>query len=98
MRERLTDGSSLSATRGPMVGDVGPETAVGGPLAALRDGDVARIDVDSRTVAGENVGIAARPEDWLPPEPHYRNGVVALCAMLVGSALERAITPTVSRT
>ena len=87
----VTDGRFSGATRGLMLGHVAPEAAVGGPLAALRDGDVITIDVESRTVAVEGVDIAARLKDWSPPEPHYRRGVLARYAALVGSASEGAI-------
>ncbi len=87
----VTDGRFSGATRGLMLGHVAPEAAVGGPLAALQDGDIIEIDVDSRKVAVENVDIAARLKDWSPPEPHYRRGVLARYALLVGSASEGAM-------
>src|SRR5205814_72016 len=81
----------LRTERGLMIGEVAPEAAVGGPLAALRDGDVIAIDVDARSLAVENVDIEARLKSWSPPEPNYRKGVLARYAMLVGSASEGAI-------
>ena len=87
----LTDGRFSGATRGLMLGHVSPEAAVGGPLAALKDGDIVTIDVDSRAVAVEAVDIAARLKSWSPPEPHYRHGVLARYAALVTSASEGAI-------
>src|SRR5438128_2269140 len=87
----VTDGRFSGATRGLMLGHVAPEAAVGGPLAALQDGDIIEIDVDSRSLAVENVDIAARLKDWSPPEPHYRKGVLARYALLVGSASEGAM-------
>ena len=87
----VTDGRFSGATRGLMIGHVAPEAAVGGPLAALRDGDVIAIDVDARSLAVENVDIEARLKSWSPPEPNYRKGVLARYAMLVGSASEGAI-------
>jgi len=82
----VTDGRFSGATRGLMVGHVAPEAAVGGPLAALQDGDLITMDVDSRSLAVEGVDIPARLKGWSPPEPHYRKGVLARYAMLVGSA------------
>jgi dihydroxy-acid dehydratase len=64
---------------------------VGGPLAALRDGDIIDIDVESRRLAVEGVDIASRLKDWSAPEPNYRKGVLARYALLVGSASEGAI-------
>src|SRR4029453_18249161 len=44
----VTDGRFSGATRGLMVGHVSPEAARGGPLAALREGDVVILDVEAR--------------------------------------------------
>ncbi|HUE69241.1 MAG TPA: dihydroxy-acid dehydratase [Candidatus Acidoferrum sp.] len=87
----VTDGRFSGATRGLMIGHVAPEAAAGGPLAALQDGDDIEIGVESRTLAVHGVDIAARMKDWSPPEPHYRRGVLARYAALVGSASEGAI-------
>jgi len=87
----VTDGRFSGATRGLMVGHVAPEAAVGGPLAGLRDGDVIEMDVDSRKLGVVGVDLDARLADWTPPEPHYRTGVLARYALLVGSASEGAV-------
>src|SRR5256884_1071194 len=87
----VTDGRFSGATRGLMIGHVAPEAAVGGPLAALQDGDIVSIDVDSRSLAVEGVDVAVRLKGWSPPEPNYRKGVLARYALLVGSASEGAI-------
>jgi dihydroxy-acid dehydratase len=64
---------------------------VGGPLAALRDGDVIEIDVESRKLSVVDVDLEARLKDWSPPEANYRRGVLARYAALVGSASEGAM-------
>jgi dihydroxy-acid dehydratase len=87
----VTDGRFSGATQGLMVGHVAPEAAVGGPLAAIEDGDIIDMDVDSRKLAVEGVDIDARLKSWSPPEPHYRKGVLARYALLVGSASEGAM-------
>ena len=87
----VTDGRFSGATRGLMIGHVAPEAAVGGPLAALRDGDVVVIDVNSRALRVEGVDVSARLKEWSEPEPHYRRGVLARYALLVGSASEGAM-------
>ena len=87
----VTDGRFSGATRGLMIGHVAPEAAVGGPLAALKDGDVIEIDVESRRLEVSGVDIAARLKSWSPPEPNYRRGVLARYAALVGSASEGAM-------
>nr|MBA2701194.1 dihydroxy-acid dehydratase [Chloroflexota bacterium] len=82
----VTDGRFSGATNGLMVGHVAPEAAVGGPLAAIRDGDIIAIDVDARSLEVEGVDLARRMEGWLAPPPNYRQGVLAKYARLVGSA------------
>src|SRR5947207_1553402 len=86
----VTDGRFSGATQGLMIGHVAPEAAVRGPLAALRDGDVITIDVDTRSLAVEGVDIESRLTDWSPPEPLYRTGVMARYALLVSSEIGRA--------
>jgi dihydroxy-acid dehydratase len=88
----ITDGRFSGATKGLMIGHVAPEAAVGGPLAALRDGDIIIVDVARRTLDVEDVDIEQRLRDWSPPEPHYRSGVFAKYAAQVRSAAEGAIT------
>jgi dihydroxy-acid dehydratase len=87
----VTDGRFSGATRGLMIGHVAPEAAVGGPLAAIRDGDIINIDVPTRRLEVEDVDIAKRLNGWSPPEPSYRRGVLARYALLVGSASEGAM-------
>ena len=88
----VTDGRFSGATRGLMIGHVAPEAAAGGPLAALEEGDIVTIDVDSRRLEVEGVDIEARLAGWRPPEAHYSSGVFAKYAALVRSASEGAIT------
>ena len=73
-----------------MVGHVAPEAAVGGPLAALPDGDIVAMDVDSRNLSVEGVDIAARLKDWAPPEANDSKVVLARDALVVGTASEGA--------
>ncbi len=89
----ITDGRFSGATHGLMVGHVAPEAARGGPIAALRDGDVVELDVEGRTLS---VGlsedeIAARLADVTPPAPRYTKGVLARYAKYVSSASEGAV-------
>ena len=88
----VTDGRFSGATQGLMIGHVAPEAASRGALAALRDGDVIDIDVDSRRLAVEGVDIEERLRDWQAPEPAYTSGVFAKYAALVRSASEGAVT------
>jgi dihydroxy-acid dehydratase len=90
----ITDGRFSGATHGLMVGHIAPEAARGGPLAALRDGDIITLDVDARRldVALTDAQIAERLASWAPPAPRYTSGVLAKYACLVSSASEGAIT------
>lgn len=90
----ITDGRFSGATHGLMVGHVAPEAARGGPIAALRDGDVVVLDVAARELRVElsDDEIAARLRDWTPPPPRYTAGVFAKYAALVSSASEGAVT------
>lgn len=90
----LTDGRFSGATHGFMVGHVAPEAAVGGPLAALRNGDAIVIDARRRRleVALTATEIRRRLKTWRPPRPRYTSGVLAKYARLVSSASEGAVT------
>jgi dihydroxy-acid dehydratase len=88
----VTDGRFSGATQGLMIGHAAPEAAMGGPLAALRDGDVIEIDVPARSLNAVGVDFEERMKDWSPPEPHYRSGVFAKYTALVRSASEGAVT------
>jgi dihydroxy-acid dehydratase len=90
----ITDGRFSGATRGLMVGHVAPEAAVGGPIAAVREGDMLVIDVNERTLRLElpAAEISARLRSWSPPPTRYPSGVFAKYAALVTSAAEGAIT------
>jgi dihydroxy-acid dehydratase len=90
----ITDGRFSGATHGFMVAHVVPEAALGGPLAALRDGDMVRIDVGARELSVElsETEIAARLRGWQPPRPRYRTGAFAKYAASVASASQGAIT------
>jgi dihydroxy-acid dehydratase len=90
----LTDGRFSGATHGLMAGHVAPEAVVGGPIAALRDGDTIIFDVPARRldVALSDEALAERLADWQPPPPRYETGVMAKYARLVSSAAEGAIT------
>jgi dihydroxy-acid dehydratase len=90
----LTDGRFSGATRGLMIGHVAPEAAVGGPIAAIREGDTIVIDAENRSLNVElsDEEIAERMRDWVAPKPHYTHGVMAKYAKLVTQANEGAIT------
>jgi dihydroxy-acid dehydratase len=90
----LTDGRFSGATHGLMAGHVSPEAALGGPIAAVRDGDMIVFDVNQRKLEAEisDEEIRRRMSAWKPPQPRYPTGVFAKYAALVLSASEGAIT------
>ena len=90
----LTDGRFSGATHGLMAGHVSPEAALGGPIAAMRDGDMIRFDVKQRILQVEisDEEIRRRMKEWRAPKPRYPTGVFAKYAALVSSASQGAIT------
>jgi dihydroxy-acid dehydratase len=93
----VTDGRFSGATRGLMVGHVAPEAADGGPLAALRDGDLVTIDIERRklSVRLSDEELAERLAGWKAPAPRYRTGVLAKYRSLVSCASIGAVTAPV---
>ena len=89
----ITDGRFSGATHGLMVGHVAPEAAHGGPIAAVRDGDVIELDVEARELRLllSDDEIAARLADVVAPAPRYTTGVFARYAASVSSASEGAV-------
>ncbi|HVM92288.1 MAG TPA: dihydroxy-acid dehydratase [Terriglobales bacterium] len=90
----ITDGRFSGATRGLMVGHVAPEAALGGPIAAVREGDRITIDTKTRKLELEisDAEITRRMAGWKPPARRYKTGVFAKYAALVSSASEGAVT------
>ena len=89
----VTDGRFSGATRGLMVGHVAPEAARGGPIAAVRDGDIVTIDLDAGRldIDVEPAELERRMAGWTPPAPRYAGGVFARYAASVGSAADGAV-------
>jgi dihydroxy-acid dehydratase len=90
----LTDGRFSGATRGFMAGHIAPEAALGGPIAAVRDGDTITIDVPGRSidVALDDDEIARRVTAYVAPDNGVETGVLSKYAKLVSSASEGAVT------
>lgn len=90
----ITDGRFSGATRGFMVGHVAPEAANGGPIAAVREGDVISLNIEKRTIDLEITPeeLTARLYGWKAPEPKYTSGVFQKYVKLVGSAARGAVT------
>jgi dihydroxy-acid dehydratase len=89
----VTDGRFSGATKGLMIGHVAPEAGVGGPLAAVQEGDTIVIDTDARRLDVDlpEAEIARRLAKWTPPKPLYTQGVLAKYAALVSQANDGAI-------
>jgi len=90
----ITDGRFSGATRGFCVGHIGPEAAVGGPIALLRDGDVIALDAEKGTLdvnltAGE---LQRRAKEWKPRSDEFTSGYLWKYAQQVGSARYGAVT------
>ena len=90
----LTDGRFSGGTTGLCIGHIAPEAVDAGPIAFVRDGDLIRVDIPSRTLdllvdADE---LAKRRADWQPLPPRYTRGVLAKYQKLVKSAALGAVT------
>ena len=90
----ITDGRFSGATRGFCVGHVGPEAAVGGPIALLKNGDKIVIDAEKGTIdmIVPEAEIAARKAAWKPRPTNYNAGAIWKYAQLVGPAYLGALT------
>ena len=90
----MTDGRFSGATRGFTAGHVAPEAFVGGPIAAVREGDIIHFDIPNRTLTLEvsDEEIAARLKGFAPPALRWPRGVFRKYVDRVGSASEGATT------
>ncbi len=90
----ITDGRFSGATRGFCVGHVGPEAAVGGPIALVRDGDIIEIDAVKGTmnVKISDAELEKRRKAWKPRAGNVASGAIWKYAQQVGNALHGAVT------
>src|SRR5659263_370515 len=89
----ITDGRFSGGTRGPCIGHVSPEAAVGGPIALVREGDIIERDIPGRIL---NLKISQeefekRQRSWKPPAPKLTKGYLARYQKMVGSADKGAV-------
>jgi dihydroxy-acid dehydratase len=84
----LTDGRFSGGTRGPCIGHISPEAAEGGPLAAIRDGDIIMIDIPKRqlNVRLTETDIQMRMAKWTAPANKFKFGYLSRYARMVNSA------------
>lgn len=90
----VTDGRYSGASHGFIVGHVVPEAAVGGPIAAVRNGDIVTISAKTNTLSMDvsDEEIAHRLKSWKAPKSKVNRGVLAKYAALVGDASHGAMT------
>ena len=90
----MTDGRFSGASRGPIIGHVAPEAAVGGPIGLVQNGDTIIMNVESRTldVKISDEEMERRRAAWQPPAPRHTTGVMGKYAKLVSSASRGAVT------
>ena len=90
----ITDGRFSGATRGFCIGHVGPEAAVGGPIALVKDGDIIAIDAAIGTLDLEvdAAELDKRRKAWKAPANAYQSGVLRKYADQVGPARKGAVT------
>jgi dihydroxy-acid dehydratase len=90
----ITDGRFSGATRGFCVGHVGPEAAVCGPIALLRDGDIIELDAENGilNVKLSDDEFAKRKADWKPRSNDHGSGYLWKYAQQVGPAVTGAVT------
>lgn len=90
----MTDGRFSGASHGVVIGHVAPEAFVGGPIAAIKNGDKITIDIPKRTLSVElsAAELKKRLKTWKAPKPRYTSGVMAKYARDVSSASKGAVT------
>ncbi|MGA8154638.1 MAG: dihydroxy-acid dehydratase [Rhodoplanes sp.] len=90
----ITDGRFSGATRGVCVGHVGPEAAVGGPIALLRDDDIIEIDAENGklNVRLSKSELEARARNLAVKPPEFTSGYLWKYAQQVGPARTGAVT------
>ena len=90
----ITDGRFSGATRGFCIGHVGPEAAVGGNIALIKDGDEIFIDANNGILEVNltEEELVLRKKQWKPKKHDYQSGDLWKYSQLVGSALNGAVT------
>ena len=89
----ITDGRFSGGTRGPCIGHISPEAAVGGPIALIEDGDRISLDIPNRKLEllVDEATLAERLTKWVAPEPKIKTGWLARYAKVVTSAYTGAV-------
>ncbi len=89
----ITDGRFSGGTRGPCIGHVSPEAAIGGPIALVKNGDMISIDIPARKIdlLVDPVEMEIRMKAWIPPEPKIKSGILARYRSSVTSASKGSV-------
>ena len=90
----ITDGRFSGGTHGFSIGHLGPEAAVGGPIALVKDGDIINIDIDNELINVEisELELKKRKENWKPRKIEYTSGTLWKYSQTVGPAYKGAVT------
>jgi len=90
----ITDGRFSGATRGFCIGHVGPEAAIGGPIALLKDGDILDLDAEAGTLSVrlDDKELEKRRAQWKPRGENFGSGYLWKYAQGVGPAVNGAVT------
>tara|TARA_Y100001968_G_scaffold248883_1_gene233531 strand:- start:48934 stop:50631 length:1698 start_codon:yes stop_codon:yes gene_type:complete len=90
----ITDGRFSGGSTGAIIGHLGPEAAVGGPIAAVENGDTVEIDLEkfelNLKISSEK--IVERLKSWKPRKPLYEKGTLGKYIKLVQPASQGAVT------
>jgi len=89
----ITDGRFSGGTRGPCIGHISPEAAVGGPIALVKNGDMISIDIPARKIdlLVDPAEMEMRKKKWVPPEPKIKSGILARYRKSVTSASKGSV-------
>ena len=89
----ITDGRFSGGTRGPCIGHVSPEAAVGGPIALVKDGDMISIDIPARKIElfVDPAEMERRKAGWTAPEPKITGGILGRYRNSVTSASKGSV-------
>ncbi len=89
----ITDGRFSGGTRGPCIGHVSPEAAVGGPIALVKDGDMISIDIPARKIElfVDPAEMERRKAAWKVPEPKITGGILGRYRNSVTSASKGSV-------
>jgi dihydroxy-acid dehydratase len=89
----ITDGRFSGASRGASIGHVSPEAMDGGPIAAVRNGDIIHINIPEGKLDVDltQEEIDSRMQSWEAPEPRIKTGYLVRYARLVSSADKGAV-------